>query len=207
MGMSRAGIWLIVALSVWLDATAPIAAAQSAATTSDWDLPQLMQELAQVKSASAQFTEWKTMHVLSAPIQTSGTLGYVAPDHMQKITRTPVSEKFVLEGDTITLSGGPDNQVHTFSVAEYPQIGGLVEGIRATLAGDLPTLKRYYTVQLSGSAAHWQLLLQPNDAELTRFVKWIRIRGSGDRIEAVATKSSDGDHSEMSIVEDVGNAH
>jgi len=204
MPSRRFGMWLGIALCVGVG-TAAMFPATALAAANDQDLSQLMRSLAQVKSASAQFTEWKTMHMLSAPVQTTGTLGYVAPDHMQKITQTPVSETFVLEGDTITLSGGPDHQTHTFSIAQYPQIGGLVEGVRATLAGDLPTLERYYTVQLSGGAADWQLLLQPKDVDLTRFVKWIRIQGSGDRIEKIATESSDGDHSEMSIVEDVGN--
>ncbi|MGH6975846.1 MAG: LolA-related protein [Stellaceae bacterium] len=206
MGLSRVGIWLCVALCAWLAATTPVAAAGPAAAADDWGLPQLMQELAQVKSASAQFTERKTMHTLSAPLVASGTLGYVAPDLIQKVTLAPVPERFVLDGDKIVMTGGPDGQVHKFSLTDYPQIGGLVEGIRATLAGDLPTLGRFYTVQLTGSAADWQLLLQSKDADLVRFVKWIRIQGSGNRIEAIATENSDGDHSEMSIVEDVSNA-
>lgn len=207
MGLSRVGIWFCVVLCAWLAATMPAATAGPAAAAGDWGLSQLMRELAQVKSASAQFTERKTMHMLSAPLVTSGTLAYVAPDLVQKITLTPVPERFVLEGDKIVIVDGPDNQVHQVSLADYPQVGGLVEGIRATLAGDLPTLERFYAVQLTGSAADWQLLLQSKGADLTRFVKWIRIQGSGNRIGAIATESGNGDLSEMSIVEDVGNAH
>lgn len=206
MGLSRVGFWPWVAFCVWLAAATPVAAAGSATAADEWGLPQLMREMAQVKSASAQFTEWKTMHMLSAPLQTSGTLGYVAPDRIQKVTLAPVPERFVLDGDKIVMTGGPDGQVHKFSLTDYPQIGGLVEGIRATLAGDLPTLDRFYTVQLTGGPKDWQLLLQSKDADLTRFVKWIRIHGDGNQIDTIATASSDGDHSEMSIVEDVGNA-
>ena len=146
------------------------------------------------------------MHMLSAPLQTSGTLGYVAPNVIQKITVTPVSERFVLDGDKVVMTG-PDGQVQTFSLTNHPQIGGLVEGIRATLAGDLPTLERFYAVQLTGGPADWQLLLQSRDADLMRFVKWIRIHGGGNRIDTIATASGDGDHSEMNVVEDVSNAH
>src|SRR5690348_7029691 len=116
MGMSRVGFWLCVAPCVWFAAATPVAAAGSATAADDWGLPQLMREMAQVKSASAHFTEWKTMHMLSAPLQTSGTLGYVAPDRIQKITVTPVSERFVLDGDKIVVDGGPDGQVRTFSL-------------------------------------------------------------------------------------------
>ena len=66
-----------------------------------------------------------------------------------------------------------------------------MEGIRATLAGDLPTL-RLYEVQLSGGAARWQLLLRPKDPRLARFVQTIMVQGSQDRIDVIDTLSPDG---------------
>ena len=184
-----------------LVASAMPAQAQQALSAPGWGLPQLMQSLARVKSASAQFTERKTVRMLSAPLVASGTLTYVAPDHMQKITLSPAPERFTLDGDQVTIVGGPDNSTHTFSVPDYPQIGGLVEGIRATLAGDLAALERSYAVRLTGGPSDWQLLLAPKDGELARFIKSVRIVGSDDRIHAVDTEESDGDHSDMTIVE------
>lgn len=205
MRPSRLAAWLAAALCVapW---TMSIAARSAPAAAAPWDLTQLMRELQQVRSASGRFTERKTVHMLNAPLVSSGTLSYVAPNRMQKVTLTPVPERFVLDGDQVTIAGGPDQQTHTFTLTDYPQIGGLVEGIRATLAGDLPTLDRYYDVQLSGDAANWQLLLQPKDTDLTRFVKSIRIVGSENQLRAIDTEESDGDQSEMSIVEDVRDA-
>jgi outer membrane lipoprotein-sorting protein len=207
MRLSRAVVRLSVAFCVGLTAIAPVAAAQQATAASPhWGLRELMRELAKVKSASAQFTERKTMHMLNAPLVTSGTLVYVAPDRMEKITLTPAPERFVLDRNQVTIAGGPDALTHTFSLTNYPEIGGLVEGIRATLAGDLPTLERFYAVQLRGDSADWQLLLHPKEAELAHFVKWIRIRGSRDRIEAVESKSGSGDYTAMSVNEDASNA-
>jgi outer membrane lipoprotein-sorting protein len=206
MSLSRGVVWLCAALCAGFTAGTPSARGQPATAAATWGLPQLMHTLAQVKSASAQFTERQTLHVLNAPLVTSGMLAYVAPDLMQKITLSPIPEQFVLDRNQVTIGGGPDHQTHTFSLADYPRIGGLVEGIRATLAGDLPTLERFYALQLTGDAADWQLLLRPKGTDLTRFIKWIRIRGSADRIDAIATESTDGDHSEMSIVEDVSDA-
>jgi outer membrane lipoprotein-sorting protein len=167
-----------------------------------WGIDRLMAELAKVKSASAQFTERKTMHMLTEPLILSGRLVYVAPDHMEKITTSPTSEKLVMDGDQITIVTGPDSDTHTFSLAQYPQIGGLVAGIRATMAGDLGTLDRFYVARLMGTASAWDLQLVPKDADLTHFVKWIDFRGGGDRIHTIDTEDADGDHSDMTIVED-----
>ena len=167
-----------------------------------WGLPQLMAALRQVRSASGQFTERKTMHLLTQPLIASGRLAYVAPSHIEKVTISPIPEKLVMDSDRVTIVSGPDNETHTFSVADYPQIGGLVEGIRATLAGDLPTLERIYSVRLSGSPAAWDLQLVPRDGDLAHVVKWIEFRGDGNRIRTIDTENADGDHSTMTIAPD-----
>ena len=171
-----------------------------------WGLPELMQSLSQVKSSSARFTERQTMHMLTAPFMTSGTLQYVAPDWMQKTTTSPAPERFILDRGQVTIIGGADKRTQVFSLSDYPQIGGLIEGILATLGGNLPMLDRFYRVQLSGSSHAWQVLLQPKDAGLAHFIAWLRIYGEGDRVTVIDTHDSNGDHSEMSIVEDVGDA-
>jgi hypothetical protein len=173
-----------------------------AAAQEPWGLPQLMAALGQVRSASAQFTERKTMRMLTEPLIASGRLAYVAPGHIEKVTVSPMPERLVMDGDRVTIVSGPGSDTHTFSVADFPQIGGLVEGIRATLAGDLPTLERTYTTHLSGTLAAWNLQLVPRDSDLARFVKRIEFRGDGNRIRTIDTEGSDGDRSVMTIVED-----
>jgi len=173
-----------------------------AAAQQPWGLPQLMAALGQVRSASGQFTERKTLHMLTQPLISSGRLAYAAPSHIEKVTVTPIPERLVMDGDRVTIVSGPNNDTHTFSVTDFPQIGGLVEGIRATLAGDLPTLERIYTTQLSGTPAAWDLQLVPRDSDLVHFVKRIEFRGDGNRIRTIDTEDSDGNRSEMTIVED-----
>jgi outer membrane lipoprotein-sorting protein len=179
-----------------------LASGAVAAAQEPWDLPQLMASLRQVRSASGQFTERKTMHLLTQPLMASGRLVYVAPNHIEKMTLSPIPERLVMDGDRVTIVSGPNNETHSFSVADYPQIGGLIEGIRATLAGDLPTLERIYTTRLGGTPASWDLQLVPRDSDLAHFVKWIEFRGDGNRIRTIDTENADGDHSEMTIVED-----
>lgn len=207
MRLNRISACLLAVLCFGASAPVSLALPQQAAPASPaWGLPQLMSALKQVKSASGRFIERKTLKMLSVPLVSSGTLTYIAPDHMQKVTLSPKPQRFVLDGDHVTITGGADKQSHTFSLTDDPQIAGLVEGIRSTLAGDLPTLDRFYVVRFSGNAMAWQLQLQPKDAALARFVKQIRILGSQDRIQTIDTEESNGDHSEMSITEDVRHA-
>jgi hypothetical protein len=172
-------------------------------TQAGWGLPQLMATLARVKSASAQFVERKTLRVLDAPLVSSGTLLYVAPNQVEKITVLPERERIAISGNKLTIEGGTSERPRTLSLANAPEIAGFVEAIRATLAGDLPALERFYHVELAGGPAAWNLDLAPRAEKLGQLVRRIRISGSGDKITAVETDEADGDRSEMSVAEDV----
>jgi hypothetical protein len=63
---SRRGVPLLIGLLAGL-AGAPVFAA-------DWGVEQLMQALGQVKSSRAQFVERKHLAILTAPLESSGTL-------------------------------------------------------------------------------------------------------------------------------------
>jgi outer membrane lipoprotein-sorting protein len=178
-----------------------LCASLSTASAQSWGLPQLMQQLANVHAATARFTERKTIQLLKAPLLTAGTLTYVAPAYIRKTTETPAPQNFVLDHNNVTISNGPAQPAQHFSLNADPRIAGLVEGIRATLAGDLPALTRVYSVQLTGTETDWQLLLRPKDSTLAYVVKWMIIRGAGNRITTIDSASANGDHSEMGIVE------
>jgi hypothetical protein len=96
----------------------------------------------------------------------------------------------------------PDGKTSDLSLSQFPEIGALVESIRATLAGDSATLTRYYTATLSGTADGWQLLLEPRDSRLRNFVTTIRIQGDGTVIRNIETVERDGDRTEMTITPD-----
>jgi hypothetical protein len=85
------------------------------------------------------------------------------------------------------------------SLASYPQLAPLVEGIRATLAGDRATLERLFVVAFTPAAGQWSLALQPRDAQLVRLVRELRIGGRGSEVLSIETLRGDGDRSVMDI--------
>ena len=158
-----------------------------------------MQSLAQTPSASAAFTERQTSPVLSAPLISTGTLTYTAPEYLRKTTTSPTREDFILDGEKITLTSSQAGGTRVFTINQDPRIAGLVEGIRGTLAGDLPALETFYTVSLSGDAAGWQLTLLPKTAALARFLRSITITGHRNFLDIIDTATADGGDSRMTI--------
>lgn len=187
------------------------ACAAQAGIAADWGLDQLMRELGQVKSARAKFTERKQLALLNQPLDASGTLVYVAPDRLEKHTVSPRQESLVLERDRLTLErktpdrtaeGQVRSQRRTFALRDHPAIWALVESIRATLAGDLATLRRFYDVALEGDERRWRLALKPVEPAMQDLVSEIRIGGSRDRVETVEVVETNGDRSSMTITRD-----
>lgn len=185
-------------------AVAGICTPAAAGTTpaAGWGVEQLMQSLAQVKSAKGKFVERKYLAILNAPLEFSGVLVYTAPGRLEKHILLPQPESLVLEQDRLTMENKARNQRRTLVLQEYPVIWAFVESIRSTLAGDLQTLSRFYRVGLEGSDDQWRLLLVPSEPKMQAMVREIRITGSKNRIRGIEILEAEGDRSVMTITEE-----
>jgi len=175
---------------------------EPSAVSATWGLPQLMQSLAQVQSAQAKFTERKYLAVLIAPLDSSGTLSFQAPGHLEKHTLKPKVETLVLDQGVLTIDSKARNIKRTLVLQEYPAVWAFVESIRSTLAGDQSTLERFYKIKLKGSAAKWNMQLLPIDSRTRQVVSEIVISGRGAHVGTIEFSESSGDHSMMTIIED-----
>jgi len=176
---------------------------EPSAAPAGWGLPQLMQSLAQVKSSQAKFKERKYLAVLIAPLDSSGTISFQAPGHVEKHTLKPKAESLVLDQGVLTIDSKARNIKRTLVLQEYPAVWAFVESIRSTLAGDLPTLQRFYKVKLKGNAAKWSMQLEPLEQRTRQVMSEIVISGRGARVTSIETTEANGDHSMMTVVEEV----
>jgi outer membrane lipoprotein-sorting protein len=188
-----------VLAALLLAATGLCSAADTAAA---WGMEQLMQNLAQVKSAKGRFVERKYLAMLNAPLNSSGTLIYTAPGRLEKYTLLPKPETLVLEQDRLAIEYKDRNQRRTLMLQDYPVVWAFVESIRSTMAGDLQTLNRFYRTSLEGSEDQWRLSLRPAEPKMQSMVKEIHIGGSRNRVRSIEITEAEGDRSIMTITED-----
>lgn len=174
----------------------------AAADSSTWDVARLMQELAKVKTSKGRFVERRYLGVLTAPLESSGTLLYVAPDRLEKRTLSPRVERVLLEGDQLTLESEQPKQRRSIRLEDYPAVGVFVESIRSTLAGDLAALKRLFEIALEGDERRWRMVLRPGEPKMQELVSEIRISGRGGTIGSIEFLEPNGDRSTMTITRD-----
>ncbi|HQU14652.1 MAG: LolA-related protein [Gammaproteobacteria bacterium] len=167
------------------------------ARAADWNLETLMHALAQRPAGRATYVETKTMAILNVPIKSSGELRYAAPDLLEMRTLKPRPQTLVVQGNQVSVEA--DGRRRQFSLRSHPEVAGLVDGIRATLNGNLRALTRDYRVTLEGDAARWSLTLVPLDATVRARVRQVRIGGRENWVRTIAVQQADGDHSSLII--------
>jgi len=175
--------------------------AWNAAAEPSWGMQQLMAELARVQHSTARFVERKHLKILTRPIEVTGTLEYRAPDHLERHTLTPKPERFVVDGDRLTLENAR-GQRRSFALQDNPVLWAFVESIRSTLNGDLATLERFYHVTLDGDDGSWLLSLTPKERRMSALITTIRIGGAAGRVDSVEIREANGDWSAMTVHEE-----
>ncbi|WP_176115525.1 outer membrane lipoprotein carrier protein LolA [Burkholderia cepacia] len=179
--------------------TAAIALAAAPARAADaapaWTLDRLMSTLAQHKSGRATFTETKYLSIATQPVESSGELVFVAPDHLEKHTLSPKPEHLVVDGDMLTVER--NSRKYTLALARYPELGAFIDSIRATLAGNRFALEQVYKVALAGRGDDWTLTLTPLDSRMLKVISTITLDGTRDLLRSVAIRQADGDRSVM----------
>jgi hypothetical protein len=162
-----------------------------------WSVDDLMTALAARGSADATFTEQRYVPVLDAPVQSSGTLRFVAPDRLEKHTLQPRAESLVLAGDQLTLLQGP--RTRRLALTDLPDGGLAINSLRGTMAGDLAALRRGWNVTLFGERRIWTLSLTPLSAAVAQYIETVLIQGQQDQIDRIEIRQADGVRSVMQI--------
>lgn len=163
-----------------------------------FDLPTLMQTLAQVTSGEATFTERRSVAMLEHNLEFTGRLSFEAPDTFVRETLRPRQERLAVVGNNLTMSQGARSR--TVPLDSVPQAAVIIDAVRGTLTGNREAIERRFGATVSGSVAHWSLELVPREASLRDVVSVIRVAGHQALVHEVTVTMADGDKSVMTIV-------
>ena len=188
---------IVIASGFFLFTSQPGVAAQNA-----WTTEVLMETLAKVTEARLTFVEYRTSSFLVDKIKLTGHLTYVAPDFILKSVESPFVENIEIDGDTISIekiSNRGESSIQRYSLTASEVLNTTVEGIRATLAGNLDILSDNYNINLSGEMSDWIVLLVPKEQKVLEHIEKIAITGSNGQIKLIETFDADGDESSLNL--------
>ncbi|MCU7906281.1 MAG: outer membrane lipoprotein carrier protein LolA [Candidatus Thiodiazotropha sp. (ex Epidulcina cf. delphinae)] len=177
---------LLACLSLALFSSPPSAEEDS------WTLQQLMHQFRQAGERSNRFTETRQLALLDQPIEQSGTLTFVPPDHLIRELSPPSDSRYEIKGKRLTISHG-DGKQQTLLLDNLPHLLAFTASLRSVLAGDLATLQTYFTTRFSGNGTHWLLALIPKQPQLAGQVARIEIAGRHRNIDRYTVFETGGD--------------
>lgn len=151
----------------------------------------IMARLATLPSRSTPFVEEKRLPGLSEPLVSSGQVVFVRPGRLEQLTEKPRPERVIIAGDTlsVTLASG---ETHTFSLSDNPPLGLLTATLRATLDGDIATIRRLFLLEEHGNLAGWRLMLIPKDSGVRRFLARVTVDGREAEILQIVIQQAGG---------------
>jgi hypothetical protein len=170
-----------------------VLALPAAARAQDDALARTLAQVAARRTRENRFTEQKAMPELDLPLPSEGTLSWQAPDRLEKRTTWPIEERLAVQGGRL-LYERPDRGIRRdFALEEQPEMAALVEAIRATLAGDAATLRRYYALDFVNERdGSWRLVLVPHSLRLRGAVQRVVFYGAGADITAMDSEGGGG---------------
>ena len=196
-----------VPVSAWLAMTrrgallrmlALLALAAPALPVQAFDLSDLAALRMRVAESTARFHETRHIAAVARPVERTGTLHYRRPDQLEMNVVTPRPEQLVISGRTLRVS--TPSGARTLSLDSEPALLAWTESLRATLAGDIAALSRYFDARLSGGEDAWTLVLEPRDPVLRSQIATIVIGGAGANVRRVEMREQGGDDAVMEIV-------
>ncbi|MGV7220120.1 MAG: LolA-related protein [Nitrospinales bacterium] len=190
------GILLLPGWNV-MGQTKPIASTKTEVKV--WSISNLMASLSSVGKGTAIFKEERYISFLSEPLISKGNLRFQSPDYLFKHTESPKDERLVVFEDEVTITNLEKGLQQSFSLNDFPQLRGLLDGIRYTLAGNIEELNKSYKLTLQGSQADWQIYLSPKLKTMQELISNINILGKGQNIYKLEIFESNGDRTIMHI--------
>lgn len=164
-----------------------------------WNVEQLIESLAKNRQAEVRFEETAFSTLLTQPLKTQGILRFTPPAILEKHITAPHDERYLVEGDTVLFESKTKGTNRTLSLHDYPALRAFIEAFRSTLANDVITLRRVYSVTLQGEPRRWVLILRPLDKAVQALVESIRFSGEREQVSSIEILAPDGDRSVMVI--------
>ena len=178
----------------------PLAAAwaRAAAAEPPLTLEALMARMAAVPARRARFTETRRFAALDSTLESRGWLSFSRVGgvvRLEKTTDWPQPERLEVDGARVVITAG-NEPPRVIDTGMAPQLGVLIDAIRAPLSGDAAALQRGFAVTLTGTMEQWRMELVPRTPGVLRSV---RLEGAGDAVSLIDTVQPNGDEQAMAI--------
>lgn len=175
----------------------------SSAVAAQTTLAERLATLATAEHREIAYEEERRSGLLDRPVTVRGRLAWDRETgELTKWVDAPRRARLTLTPTHLEAQAGA-GRTRRLPLEQRPELGALLAGMRALLAGDLAALEeRFQADYLEGGEARWLLRLVPRDPALAERLAVLEIRGEGDRVSGIDTVLGNGERQHMSLLND-----
>ena len=154
-------------------------------------LESLMAGMAKTSGVEARFVERKEVTLLSEPIETRGTLVFVPPGRLARVTVAPSASRLVIDGERLSFRDAAGAEA--LDLSANPVAREIVDNFIVLFSGDLARLRARYEPALESAGEGWRLELRPRHRPLSDLIERITLEGTGRALRRIEMLERDGD--------------
>ncbi len=155
------------------------------------DLESLMQGMASTSGVVAEFREVKQLALLSEPLESRGTLYFVPPGRLARVTTAPAATRLVIDGDHFSFDDGTGSQA--MDLSGNPIAKEVVGNFIVLFNGDLDALRDRYEPEFAAGNDGWSLALTPRAKRLRTIIARVTLEGRGRALSRMTLLEAGGD--------------
>jgi len=136
----------------------------------------VQQELAKTKQISGEFKQIHKIKILSSPLISSGSFSLTQKGGLIWKQKTPFVSLLKVTDSTMEQKLG-NNPPTRFTKEKQPIIFSFTKVFLSIFKGNTQLLKRYFTINFTGSLKSWSIRLKPIGSPLNKAITSIHLYG------------------------------
>lgn len=153
-------------------------------------LTRISTQIEQHAVVRAEFTQSKQMAALKRPLITSGHVVFSRRHGVLWQIEQPYRMSYILGEDRI-VEIAADGARRERSLRDVPGLTQIGRIFRALLGANTPALRDAFEIGVLGDPAHWEIKLQPREAQLAQFLNGLFLTG-GRFVESIRIDEAGG---------------
>ncbi len=169
-----------------------------AAAISPSAFQQVCDELRAVTLVQADFVEQKTLHILSHPLESKGTLLFSPRRGVYRVMKEPVRQEILITREHLVQRDALGH-VNRMSVRGQPAAQAFVDVFLSFFAGDPRGWDKTFEAMFSGSVDAWTINLIPRrKSPAAKALRQIVLAGHGGVLDTMTITEANGDETQTS---------
>lgn len=165
------------------------------------NIPELAGGLGHVATLRADYTESRTLSLMSEPLLSKGSILYARPDRLRMATTSPSRQTVTLVGTRLTVVHHDLDRRETMELDRNPIARAVTGNILRVLSGNIDTLGGEYRCTASPvDGGGWRLGLIPLKEPMSKVMRSMTVTVGPDRlVREVLMEEVGGDSSTMTF--------